>query len=111
VKSLEERGIARRVEVSCYSFVSPPYLVVGTDRLATVYSLTAAQAAPSLPIVCHEIPFPMIPLEQCIQWHVYKSQDPGILWLRHLVQKAACEIASRSAYQPLFAGDPSGMDG
>jgi len=34
----------------------------------------------------------MVPLEQCVQWHEYKSQDPGIRWLRRLIQKAGRAI-------------------
>jgi DNA-binding transcriptional LysR family regulator len=107
VKSLEERGIMRRFEVSCYSFTAMPHLVVGTDRLATVHSLIAAQAARALPIVCHDVPLPMMPLEQCVQWHEYRSQDPGIVWLRRLLRNAASEIASRPSYQHSAGGDPS----
>lgn len=90
--SLESRGITRRIEVSCYSFASLPYLVVGTDRLATVHGLIAARAAQSLPIVCHEMPLPFLPVEQCLQWHDYRSHDPAIVWLRRIIRAAANEI-------------------
>ncbi|BCH21499.1 LysR family transcriptional regulator [Mesorhizobium sp. L-8-3] len=98
---LEERGIARRIEVTCYSFAAMPHLIVGTDRLATIHGLIAAQIATSLPIVCHEVPLPMVPLQQCVQWHQYKSQDPGILWLRRLIQKAARMIDSKTGSPPV----------
>jgi hypothetical protein len=32
---------------------------------------------------------PMPPLEQAIQWHKYRSSDPGIQWLRDLLRGAA----------------------
>lgn len=89
---LEQRGLARNDDVTCYSFASLPHLVVGTDRLATVHGLTAAQAIKFLPIVRHRIPVPTLPLEQCIQWHEYKSRDPGIVWLRRLMRAAASQI-------------------
>ena len=28
-------------------------------------------------------------LEQTMQWHKYRSQDPGLVWLRALLQQAA----------------------
>jgi LysR family nod box-dependent transcriptional activator len=91
--SLEAQGIMRRMEVSCYSFASLPQLVVGTDRLATVHGLIAARAAQWLPIVCHEVPLPISPVEQCLQWHGYRSHDPAIGWLRRLIAKAAEDIS------------------
>lgn len=101
MQSLEEHGIERRVEVACYSFATLPHLVVGTDRLATVHSLTAALAENALPIVCHKMPFPMKPLQLCIQWHDYRGRDPAIHWLRQLFVRAARNIqSSRHASKP-----------
>lgn len=96
MESLEDRGIDRNVEVTCYSFAALPHLVAGTDRLATVHRLTATEAAKSLPIVCHEVPFPMDPLQQYIQWHDYRGRDPAILWLRQLFRKAVDIVQPRS---------------
>jgi hypothetical protein len=34
---MQETGIARKVEVNTYSFLAAAYLVLGTERIATVH--------------------------------------------------------------------------
>jgi DNA-binding transcriptional LysR family regulator len=82
-------GLSRRVEVTTYSFSALPLLVVGTERVATVHARLARCLAPALPVKVLPMPLPMPPLEQAMQWHKYRSTDPGIAWLRDLLQQAA----------------------
>jgi DNA-binding transcriptional LysR family regulator len=86
---LAQHGIEHEIEVCCYSFAALPHLVVGTDRLATVHGLLARQAATGLPITVHKLPFSAPALDQRIQWHAHKNQDPGIRWLRSLMLEVA----------------------
>jgi hypothetical protein len=39
----------------------------------------------------------MPPFEQAMQWHKYRSLDPGLLWLRTLMQQAARAMLDGSA--------------
>lgn len=89
---LEKRGISRRIEVSCYSFTALPYLVLGTDRIATVHGLIARHAMSHLPLVRHPLPFPWIALDEVLQWHGHRSRDSGLVWLRGIFQKAVEEM-------------------
>ncbi|HEU0201717.1 MAG TPA: LysR family transcriptional regulator [Burkholderiaceae bacterium] len=82
-------GLSRRVEVTTYSFAAVPYLVVGTDRIATVHARLARQAEKLLPLKVLPPPIPMPRMEQAMQWHKYRTQDPGLLWLRALMKEAA----------------------
>jgi LysR family nod box-dependent transcriptional activator len=91
---LERRGIARRIEATSFSFTSLPYLVVGTDRIATVHSLIAKQAQRHLPIEIHPLPFPWTRLDEVLQWHGHRSRDPGLVWLRGIFEQAATAMAS-----------------
>jgi LysR family transcriptional regulator, nod-box dependent transcriptional activator len=89
---LERRGIERRIETTSYSFTSLPYLVVGTNRIATVHGLIAKQAQRHLPIECHPLPFPWTRLDEVLQWHGHRSRDPGLVWLRGIFEDAAATM-------------------
>lgn len=86
---VQRYGLSRRIEVTTYSFSALPLLVVGTERVATVHARLARCLAPALPVKVLPMPLPMPPLEQAMQWHKYRSTDPGIAWLRDLLQQAA----------------------
>lgn len=82
-------GITRQVAATSYGFTSLPPLVVGTDFIATVHKRLALQLQASLPIELRAPPLPMPAMEQGLQWHKYRSQDPGLVWLRKLLHRAA----------------------
>jgi DNA-binding transcriptional LysR family regulator len=89
---MQRYGFTRRIEVTSYNFSSLPYLVVGTELIATVHSRLARALEPSLPIKVLPLPMPMPHLEQAVQWHKYRSADPGIGWLRKLIRDAGAEM-------------------
>lgn len=86
---VERYGMTRRIEATTYSFTSLPFLVVGTELIATVHARLAHCLQPSLPIAILPLPLPMPPLQQAMQWHKYRSLDPGLVWLRQLLRDAA----------------------
>lgn len=92
---VQRYGLERRDEISTYSFASAPGLVVGTDRIATVHSRLARFSASHLPIAVHAPPLPMPEMVQTIQWHKYRSKDPGLMWLRGLFQQAVVSMDDR----------------
>jgi LysR family transcriptional regulator, nod-box dependent transcriptional activator len=63
--------------------------VVGTERIATLHGRLARIAASYLPVTLLPPPMPMPRMEQAIQWHKYRTQDPGLVWLRELLFAAA----------------------
>ena len=89
----ERYGMSRRIEATTYSFTSLPFLVVGTELIATVHARLAHCLKASLPIAILPLPLPMPPLKQAMQWHKYRSQDPGLVWLRQLLRDAARAMA------------------
>jgi LysR family nod box-dependent transcriptional activator len=89
---VQRYGLSRRIEVTTYSFAVLPFLVVGTELVATVHSLLARRMKPSLPVALLPMPLPMPPLEQAMQWHKYRSLDPGLVWLRGLMQQAVASM-------------------
>ncbi|OGB81944.1 MAG: nodulation protein NfeD [Burkholderiales bacterium RIFOXYC12_FULL_60_6] len=86
--SMQKMGLERRVEVSTFSFVAAPSLVVGTERIATVHARLARMAERFLPVKLFPLPIALPPMEQAVQWHKYATKDPGLVWLRGLLSEA-----------------------
>ena len=86
---LKDLGVTRNVEVTSYSFLSLPHLVVGTDRVATMHARLARLAAAMLPVEALELPFRLPKMRQAMQWHKFRTQDAGLSWLRGLIRDAA----------------------
>lgn len=82
-------GAGRRMEVLTYSFTAMPFLVVGTEYIATLQSRLVRSIQPALPIVVRDMPIDMPKYVQSMQWHKYRHEDAGLQWLRMLVQQAA----------------------
>lgn len=85
---MQETGMVRRLEVTSFSFLAAPYLVVGTERIATMHKRLAHAVAPGLPIAVLPLPGPMKSMKQVMQWHKFRTQDPGLVWLRGVLQAA-----------------------
>lgn len=94
---LQQAGIQRRVEVTSYSFSSLPGMLLGTQRLATVQRRIARQACRHLPLVVAEPEFELPKVDQRLQWHRHRSEDPGLLWLRETLLAAARKMDADSA--------------
>ncbi|HEU4460055.1 MAG TPA: LysR family transcriptional regulator [Methylibium sp.] len=84
---LQRFGVARRIEVATHTFSSVPALVVGTDRIATMHKRLAQVAQASLPIKLIPTPMQVPAMEQAVQWHKYRTQDPGLVWLRGVMRR------------------------
>lgn len=90
----EQHGVKRRIGVTSYSFAATPAFVVGTDMVATMHRRLALQAVRTFPLVIRPEPVPMAPMRQMMQWHKYRTQDPGLVWLRGLLREAAVRMAA-----------------
>ena len=91
---------ARRVEATTFSFVGAPYLLVGTDRIATMHVRLARIARKSLPLTLFPLPTPMPPMEQMQQWHRHRTRDPGLIWLRGLMHEAVLRMDAGADQNP-----------
>ena len=85
-------GLHRRIDVTSFSYASSAALVVGTERIATVHGRLAQQAARHLPIVVRDVPVEFAEMSQVMQWHRYRTRDPGIEWLRRVFLDAARDM-------------------
>lgn len=93
-RELEKQGIERRVEVKTFSFATAPRLVVGTSRIATLHRRLAVQAAAELPVAIKPLPMKIPALKQTMQWHKYRTNDLGIMWLRQTLLQAVALMDS-----------------
>ena len=101
-------GVARRVAVTTYGFAAMPALVCGTELVATVHSRLAKQFANTWPLAVRKPPLPIEPMQQAMQWHKYRTQDPGLAWLRDALKRSVVLMdrgSERSASSPRCSVD------
>jgi LysR family transcriptional regulator, nod-box dependent transcriptional activator len=98
----------RRVEVVAPSFLSLSGLVVGTQRIATMHRRLAEQMVRSLPLVMREMPFPIPPIRESIQWNISNNNDRALRWVvERLALVASGKVDDRSNIVPIDAArDP-----
>ncbi|WP_028997887.1 LysR family transcriptional regulator [Azohydromonas australica] len=94
---MERYGLSRRIAVSTYSITAMPHLLVGTEFIATVHKRLALKMLPALPLKLFPLPLSMPALDLAIQWHKLRSQDPGLVWLRSLLMRAAAALDQEPA--------------
>lgn len=85
---MRRHGIKRQVAATTYSFSALAPLVCGTDHIATVHARLGRVLAAAWPLALREPPVPIEAMEQAMQWHQYRTQDPGLVWLRELLHRA-----------------------
>jgi DNA-binding transcriptional LysR family regulator len=90
--ALAAKGIHRRIDVTTFSFATAPRMVVNTSLIVTIHERLARQAARALPVVSRPMPVKIEPMTQVMQWHKYRSNDPGLVWLRNALKIAAREM-------------------
>lgn len=93
----------RKVEVVAPSFLSLPGLVVGSNRIATVHRRLATRVARTLPVVVKEVPLPIPPIREAIQWHISNSNDPALRWVVERIAVAAAEEETIAEPQKIVA--------
>lgn len=93
-------GVSRKVSVTTYAFGPMPALVCGTEYIATVHKRLARAFLASWPLVLRPSPVQIEPMQQAVQWHRYRTQDPGLAWLRHLLRQAVVRMDEAQERMP-----------
>jgi DNA-binding transcriptional LysR family regulator len=86
---LKQHGHRRRMEIYASDFTLLPHLVIGTHRIATMHTRLARLAAKSLPLRLLPVPVEIPQMIEVMQWPMHQTNEPGSLWLRHLLQETA----------------------
>jgi DNA-binding transcriptional LysR family regulator len=93
-------GKRRRIEVLSMAFTLLPYLIVGTDLIATMHARLARKFEKTLPLRLLPPPVEMPRLVEGVQWHTHKSLDPGIRWMRSLLAQAVAPRRNAKVSHP-----------
>jgi LysR family nod box-dependent transcriptional activator len=86
---VRRRKQRRQVEVVAPSFLSLPGLIVGTNRIATMHRRMAEIVVQSKPLVMREVPFPIPPIREAVQWNIANSNDRALRWVVERLQAVA----------------------
>lgn len=82
-------GVQRRVVATSFGFATVPALLVGTEHVATMHASLAQLLQATWPLKLLPCPVDVPPMTQAMQWHRYRTPDPGLLWLRRTFLLAA----------------------
>lgn len=92
-KFFAARGYVRRVEIVATSFSAVPHFLVGTDRIAVMHERLAKEYASVMPLKLLAPPIEMPTLNQAMQWHAYRDQDPASMWFRGQLARISAGFA------------------
>lgn len=86
---LPRHGRQRTVEVTVDSFCLVPYVLQGTNRIATVHRRLAEDACKRFALHLFQPPFPISPLVELLFWPRHMDQDPAHVFVRQLLLDTA----------------------
>jgi DNA-binding transcriptional LysR family regulator len=89
---LNQAGHERRIEVVAMNFNMLPQFIVGTQRVATVQRRLARCFRTMMPLRILEPPLALPSLIESAYWHRAFFRDPGIGWLRGILQEVASAV-------------------
>lgn len=90
---LATHHVARNVVVTASTFNALAFLVIGTQRIATLQARLARLYEKLLPLRLLRPPLDIPPLKLVMQWNGHKTQDAAHAWLRQRIKAVAAEIA------------------
>ncbi len=77
----------RRIEVITTTFNLVPQLLIGTPRIATLHRRLYSFYQRYLPLKAVPLPLELPRIEECMQWHKSRANDPGLMWLRSILKE------------------------
>ncbi|AGB73531.1 MULTISPECIES: LysR family transcriptional regulator [Rhizobium] len=94
---LLEHGFKRRIEVVVQGFSMILPVLSNTNRIATVPLRLAQHFAEVLPLRIMDLPLPLPPFTEAVQWPALQNSDPASLWMRGILLQEASRLALPSA--------------
>lgn len=89
---LAELGLQRQVVLTSPNYLVVPYILMGTDLIATMPARTARVCADMFPLALASVPFAAPKLDMMMIWHRRNSNDPAHRWLRGVIEGAAARL-------------------
>ena len=102
---LDELGVAPRVRVTVFGWLSVPFVLAGTEMVAIMPERMARLAVRGAPLAILEPPFDLVELVEAAYWHPSRTDDPAVRWLLSTMKEAARELLNgfrSSAKQPPY---------
>ena len=90
--SLAEHGRSRRIALAVPHFLVVPYIVAGSDLVATLASRIAALFTETLGLVAMPPPVPLPRFQIALAWHERNHNDTPHRWLREQMLAVAAEV-------------------
>ncbi|QPB24630.1 LysR family transcriptional regulator [Rhizobium sp. 007] len=89
---LLEHGLKRRIELVVPGFNLIPPLLLGTNRIAGMPLRLANRFAKTIPLRIVELPLPLPPFTEAVQWPALHNTDPGSIWMREILFQEASRM-------------------
>lgn len=93
-RQLNLLGVEPLVEITVDSFLTVPFLIAGTRRIAVLQTRLADRLAATAGVRLLPCPWDVIPLKEAFWWHPSHRRDPAHQWLRKLLQQVGEELMS-----------------
>src|SRR5262249_48036465 len=97
LRALRSLGVEPHIDVVTDGFLSVPFLVAGSDRVAFLHERLARRLAAAVPIRVLRSPVPAPPVTLSLRWHPTLTDDSGHLWFREMLRHAASFAAGESS--------------
>ncbi|WP_085034596.1 transcriptional regulator NodD1 [Ensifer aridi] len=91
---LLEHGLKRNIEVVVQGFGMVPFMISGTERIATLPLRLVKRFAKTTPLRIVELPLPLPAFTQAVQWPALHNSDQASLWMREVFFQEASRMAS-----------------
>ncbi|WP_153415385.1 LysR family transcriptional regulator [Nocardia macrotermitis] len=86
VRQLRLIGIEPDIRVVVESFLTVPFMITGTHRVALLQRRIATRLATPADVRILPCPWDVVPLVEAFWWHPTHRPDPAHQWLRHLLR-------------------------
>ena len=87
-KRLAELGLTRKVIVKTPYVTTLPTLLCGTNMVTVINQYAADFICPGSNLQAYQLPVDFCTLKICQIWEERKDHDPGIRWLREVIQQS-----------------------
>nr|WP_298894766.1 LysR substrate-binding domain-containing protein [uncultured Altererythrobacter sp.] len=86
---LKKLAPERRIEVAAQSFIQVPWLIRGTNRLTVMHERLAKVTQSVFDLRIVDSPYDLPLMREMMQYHVSRSGDAGLTWLREQIHRFA----------------------
>ncbi|WP_138441314.1 LysR family transcriptional regulator [Marinobacter alexandrii] len=94
--TLHRRGLERRLAVTVNHFSAVPNLLRKSDLVATIPEVVTGDCEFCSGITITNLPIDLEPTSLYLAWHARHDRDPGIIWIRSVIERVSKECWARA---------------